>query len=98
MVRSSPGVKPSTDFGLGTCAASPTAKRRSIPQRRKAAEKEPKQISPVHFRERLHILIIRFYLGVLAYRGSMVRSNEKLKFPVPESNKSRIAAKIRYWW
>lgn len=29
---------------------------------------------------------------------SAVRENKKLIFPVPESNKSRFAGKIRYWW
>ena len=27
-----------------------------------------------------------------------VRNNEKLEFPVKESNKSRLAGKLRYWW
>ena len=26
------------------------------------------------------------------------RENKKLTFPIPKSNKSRIAGKIRYWW
>jgi 1-acyl-sn-glycerol-3-phosphate acyltransferase len=27
-----------------------------------------------------------------------LRENEKIAFPVPESNKSRLAGKLRYWW
>jgi 1-acyl-sn-glycerol-3-phosphate acyltransferase len=27
-----------------------------------------------------------------------IRDNKKLTFPVPKSNKSRIAGKLRYWW
>jgi hypothetical protein len=27
----------------------------------------------------------------------MLKTNEKLAFPVPESNKSRIVGKLRYW-
>lgn len=27
-----------------------------------------------------------------------IRDNKKLTFPVPKSNKSRLAGKIRYWW
>lgn len=27
-----------------------------------------------------------------------IRTNEKLSFPVPESNKSRFVGKLRYWW
>lgn len=28
----------------------------------------------------------------------MIRDNKKLTFPVKESNKSRLAGKLRYWW